>query len=615
MRLIRKSIWGLYLVIFLTAFITIWTGIIPRWGAWYSDHLVYRWQTGNMLEGQVAMSMSPFGMDWDLAWGNGSVQQLFGLAVPLWRLPFEAIARAIGQPAFPDRIAFLLALAGVIYLVTRFHFLFSSKISSQLELPLCWYGLYPTILFPPFLALCSSRFLAYEEAEAYGFLASLLLLIWTAWLWFRPNSISFLCLALASGLMLFIRPTLGVYGAASMALASLSVWQKERNIKLICLAGGLFLAGIGLLCWSNTTRFGSPFEFGHALAVNGMSVMGYATRFENPYHAEPLISAAKELFALLFLTRSLVRVDGYGSDLFMWQSPTFRWRELYFSTYDLTMFLMLAVVYIWLARRAYCRLVRKEGFNNINILEVVSLWSVVATAPLVLFYLRFPFISSRYLLDFGPAFSAASWVFFLLALNWFGQRWPGKKWMKLWVVVMFFGWWGYETMTIKSMQVSRPWTWKQVADKMAIDKDRPQRKNIPLVYTNGVAFDEIGIRYNGMGWNPETGNTAACVVLFVENPDCLTLELAPADKTKISPSDYDRIQAKIGIEFLKRESIASTAEGATIKFYGPRRKQYQTGIQMASLAMMSPQELNRGDSKFRLLKVSWHRDVTTTNAP
>jgi hypothetical protein len=599
----------------LIVFFIIFTRLIPSWGTWYSSHLVYRWETERMLGGQVALSLDPSGMDWDLAWGNGSVQQMFGLAVPLWRLPLEAIAKAIGQPAFPDRFAFLLALAGVTYFVTRFHFLFSSKISNKLKLPWPGYGLMPTIQFPPFLALCSSRFLAYEEVEAYGFLVSLLLLTWTAWLWFRPNSISFLGLAMASGLIAFLRPTLGVYGAASLAMASLSVWQSERNIKLIFLAGCLFLAGSGLLCWSNAQRFGSPIEFGHSLAINGMPQMGYATRFENPYHTEPLISAAKELFALLFLTRSLVMVDSYGPNLFAGQSHTFRWRELYFTTYDLAMFLMIAVTYIWLARRAYYRLVRKEGFNNLSIPEVFALWSVFATVPLAYFYLRFPFISSRYLLDFAPAFSAASWVFFLLALNWFGNCWPRNKWMKLWVVVILFGWWGYETMTIEPTLGSRPLRWKQVAHRMVMDEDRPQNTKLPLVYTNGFSIDSIGIRFNGMGWNQKTGNTAACVVLFVENPECLTLDLAAADKAGMSASDYDRIQAKIGLEILKRKSITSTAEEATVKFYGPRKKQYQSGIQIASLAMMSPQELNRGDSKFRLLKVSWHRDVTFTNAP
>ena len=45
------------------------------------------------------------------------MQQVWGLGVPCWRLPFEALAKLFGQPAFPDRLAFAAAWALMIYLV------------------------------------------------------------------------------------------------------------------------------------------------------------------------------------------------------------------------------------------------------------------------------------------------------------------------------------------------------------------------------------------------------------------------------------------------------------------------------------------------------------------
>src|SRR6185503_11339004 len=88
-------------------------GLIPAAGTWYSSHLNFRRQTQAMLEGRTAISNRPSDMFWDAAWSNGSVQQVWGLGVPLWRLLFETLARSLGQTGFPDRLAFALALFSV----------------------------------------------------------------------------------------------------------------------------------------------------------------------------------------------------------------------------------------------------------------------------------------------------------------------------------------------------------------------------------------------------------------------------------------------------------------------------------------------------------------------
>lgn len=257
-----KRTGAVYITIVLTLFVVVWSDLIPKWGRWYSSHLVYRWETERLLQGHLSLSQSPADMDWDLAWGKGGVQEVWGLAVPIWRLPFEALAKLIGQPAFPDRLAFIFAFAGVAYIFVRFQQLLSSQLLVQTDPLWIQLGLIPTILFPPFLTLCSSRFIVYEEAEAYGFLVCLLLMVWTGWLWFRPKNSSFFCLSFVSGLVPFFRPTLGVYGAASLILANLIFIKRGCRLKSLCVANGLFLFGIALLLLSNLLRFGSCLEFG-----------------------------------------------------------------------------------------------------------------------------------------------------------------------------------------------------------------------------------------------------------------------------------------------------------------------------------------------------------------
>src|SRR5215472_3065324 len=77
------------------------TGLIPNFEAQYSNSLPYRWQTEALLHGRLALSEEVSRLDWDHAYGrSGDVQQIWGLAVPIWRLPFEALAKLAGLSAF-----------------------------------------------------------------------------------------------------------------------------------------------------------------------------------------------------------------------------------------------------------------------------------------------------------------------------------------------------------------------------------------------------------------------------------------------------------------------------------------------------------------------------------
>jgi len=603
---IKNNKWSICLAICFSIFVLFLTHLIPEWGRWYSDHLPHRWQMESLLHGHLGLTSSPAGMDWDLAWGDGMVQQVWGLGIPFWQLPLELAARIVHQPAFPDRIAFLLSMIGALYITIRFHFLFSFEIASTLSPSFSLLGIYLTILFPPFVALCSSRFLVYEQVMAYGFLFGMLLMIWTAWLWLRPTLKGFYGLALVSGLIMFVRPTFIVYGFVSFMLGCAAICKAGRRIGACLLGAILFSFGIGLLLWLNKLRFGYPLEFGYSLNLNELSAMVYAQRFGNPYDQTSLIQAAKELFGLLFLTRSVTFKSVYGTGLFPLQSNGFRWRELYFSTYDLSVFFMVIVVLSWVSWRLAGLCKRRLIVNNFGCLEIVAVWSAMAMVPLLAFYLKFAFVSSRYLLDFGPAFAGACWVFFglLFRLAESSAR-SGARFKRL-LLILLFGWFGYEVVSTKVTGGS-PLTKDELLVQMGEDASSSIKPvSIPSAYTNGFEFDDSGIGLNGTGWNTATGHTKACVVVYVQNPDCLILDLTSTNESVISVAQCENIKAKMGLEPLHRKSIGYMPSGVRITFDGPTTKRYQTGIQQASIAMVSPGKLDNGESQFRLLRISWH---------
>lgn len=602
----RKRISAACLSLFCSVGTIFLTGLIPGWGLWYSDHLSYRWQVERLLHGHLGMAPDPSGMAWDLAWGDGAVQQVWGLGIPFWRLPFEVLATTIGQPAFPDRLEFFIALAGVAYVICRFHFCLSSDICRGPHPYYNWLGLCPTILFPPFIALCSSRFLVYEEAVAYAFLMGLLLMTWTAWLWLRPTLKRFYGLALVSGLIMLIRPTFGAYAVASFVLGCIAVWRSSRRVNPLILGAVLFSFGIGLLLAFNRLRFGSCLEFGYSLNVNEISPMVYAQRFGNPYHDVAIGTAAKELFGMLFLTSSFSPPPDYGFDLFPLQSHTFRWREVYFSTYDVTIFAMLIIALGWLTWRLAYRCKQRRFFDDLNCLEVVAMWSAMAMVPLTAFYLKFPFLSSRYLLDFGPAFSAALWVFFGLLLRLAASYKESGLWLEALVCGLLLVWTGSGIASNRVKEEGHPIDQRELIARMQADEGQPMHKPIPLCYTNGFGFNELGIPYNGVGWDSNIANTEACVIVYVQNPECLVLDVTSTNTAPAPISAFNCIRAKIGTEFLQRMSIEPSLSGVRITFSGPKAKRYQTGIQQAAIAMVAPDELTDNGSGFCLLKVGWH---------
>jgi len=117
-------------------------------------------------------------------------------------------------------------------------------------------------------------------------------------------------LGLATGLAGFVRPTLVAYGIAGIIIAFVytaklrwPIGKRLSGLILFCVAGGL-------LSLTNLYRFGSPFEFGHRLNLNGIDVMRFVTRFQDPFRSSSALSAAIELISSLFLAGN--NFNGYS---------------------------------------------------------------------------------------------------------------------------------------------------------------------------------------------------------------------------------------------------------------------------------------------------------------
>jgi len=601
---------GLFYLLLITLAWFLWfCKVVPKWGWWYSEDFVYQKQVERLLEGHLSLSASPAGMALNYAWGPAGVQQVWGLGVPVWRLPFEWAGKKACLQHFPDRLSFVFFMLISFYGIFQLGEYFSK--SKVIIPPIGISGVgFVFCLSPPFLALCLTRFTVYEEVAAYGFLFCCLLLSFTiqAISVSRCQLIVCLTACFLAGMVGFIRPTLLAYGLASVIILCFFVKRKKgRRQQLITISGIgiLFAIGVSLLFYTNFIRFGAPLEFGHSLNINGAAENVYASRFDYPFRSEPVFSSLRELGGALFF-KPLISIvsNDFGSNFFWGQSSTFRWRNFYFSTYDLSFFIMTFLAWGWLISKLVRQLMHRERTGKIDLLDIVAAWSLLSGVFLAFFYMRFPFISSRYLLDFAPSLSAAVFVFWCLFFRWV-KKISGKGVLSSSVTILALViWWGCEVNAINSGSGHNAIDYSEAQKRRQRQESLKNSEiHLPDFYTADYNFQNSGIPLNGNGWE-KTGDTMSSVCLFVENPQNLILELSFKDAEFFRYTDYDCIQAKIGLDSLKRRSIKQTENGAKIVFETPAR-QYQRGIQLVFIGMIPPNEMKEGKSDFRLQRVDW----------
>jgi hypothetical protein len=594
-RVLAPVGWGLCSLT-LGLSICVATGLIPKWGQWYSVNMAYRRQTESLLNGVLALDRDPRKLAYDMAWAEGGVQQVWGLGVPSWRLPFEFLAKLIGQAGFPDR----LALAGAITLVIYILFNLAAPLSKPERLA----GTLLLILFPPFLTLCQTRFDVYEEAQTYMYLTGIALFAATLGFVRQPTFRRYAVLGLLSGLAAFVRPTLLCYGLASIFLAWLLTrresWPRVRQ----WVGPVVFGLGCGLLFLTNYLRFGSGLEFGHRLNMNVFVPMMYATRFDNPVAAGPIVPRITELFSYLFLARTEMHCcNGYLSGIVPGQAPVIRWRDIYFSTYDLSFLAMIMVA--WLTSFLLWWRARAGSFQVWADIAMIGVWSSLAAAPLVLVYLYYPVMSSRSMMDFAPAFAVAIWILIQLGgqlgrgsyLSGQALRYP--PYLTYVLALTLGGWWVYQVSTARIFAK----TGGGVVQAPSRRASAPS-SNLPLdlgEYSSGT--DKIGsqIPFNGYGWDPPTGRTGAMVIFFLHDAEGVELELKPVDGVSLDQGDWNQVRVRIGLELLILESSSDSTGGRRLMFWRPSIHDHPR-IEVAFIALTRPED-SLGASKFYLKHV------------
>ena len=587
--------------------VSVATGLIPKYGQWYSINSAYRRQTEAMLHGSFALSHDPRRLGYDMAWAKGGVQQVWGLGVPTWRLPYEALAKLFGYDAFPDRLALIAAIALLAYGLVRLSVLPSPSESFWDNIkrrPEALAGILLLVLFPPFLALCRTNFDVYEEAEAYAYLMGIGLFGLTLQFIRRPTLSRLLPLALVSGLAPFVRPTLFCYGLFAVAVALALTWRRGWPLARSSTGAAVFCLGLALLFLTNAQRFGSGFEFGHTLNVNVFLPMMYATRFTNPTYSAPISDRAAELFSYLFLVREhIVCCDGYAVRSIPWQASVVRWRDVYFSTYDLTFLALLLPT--WLASFFLCWQ-RKIFSEQVNEAAIMAVWALLSSIPLALLFLNYPVMSSRYMMDFAPGFAVTIWAGFQLSCSLIRARAPTHIYLVSLPIVFLAMWWTYQVSTTIIFPhtgggtVSQPKIPKEY-DNAALPADLSS-------YTWPMDRD-YGIPFNGYGWDRDNGRTGSLVVLYLRGAERIELELSPVQGSHLKQSDWDQIRVKVGLEELRRESSQATPEGQKLTFTRLSKIPDQSQIEIAFIALTNAKNSAQA-SAFKLQRVRCQDDAS-----
>jgi hypothetical protein len=583
------------------------TGLIVDWGLWYSPSTPYRKQTDALLSGKLALSSSPADIEFDMAWAEYGVHQVWGLGVPCWRLPFELLARLVGQPAFPDRLALATALAVSAYFVLRCLTvpIGVSNVGEWLRTLM----LHPAraalafilLSFPPVLTMCRGSFMVYEEAVIYGYFYSMGLLAGAITFAQRPTLHAYLLLSLLAGLLGFVRPTTASYGVATLAVAWSCTRIEKWNWWKSLLGPGIFALGGALLFWSNLCRFGSGFEFGHRLNLTSIDLM-YLSRFDAPFHEVSLWSALRELCGSLFFVNFLNGFAFYKKGVVAWQSDTPRWRSFYATTFDASYLIVVVACWFWAARRLLVRRWKADRVRDVVVL-IPAAWSLVSVLQLTGFYLYFCAMSSRYVMDFAPALGAGI-VGCVLAIDHrpIRSHWLTKCQSAV-LVVLLAAWWAYEVSKSRSLFPPTPVSTQQ--DILpAMDDDALELQPAPDHYVAAInPAIETGMPYNGLGWEHPGGEARPVIILFINNPGRLLLEVSAISVESPSERQYESIRVNVGLEPLRLESIYNTDRGRALSFAAPQRAAYRTGILPVFVAFGPPGDFFRNRSSFRLLSV------------
>ncbi len=569
------------------------------WSKLYSVWSHHRWQANALLEGDLCIGKSIAQISHDNAWYNGQVNHVWGLGVGLWQMLHEAIWRLIGNQCFPDRIAMWIAFTWLaVYVMHTGYKLAELSQSPPKAIGFIWLILCCRSLW----TLNYGTRLVYEETSLYATVASLAILCATVRTLLFNNRADFWACCILSAFIGLIRPTHAIYGLAGVLVCSLIVFLKRKTLATIFWGNTIFAGGLIFLGYTNLLRFGHIGEFGHSLTVTP-SLIVYTTRFDNPMQDSSAIEAFKELLGALFFTGDLESPLELSEteSVAPWQAPFTRWRDFYMSTFDPSWLLLSLIgatqLVVEIHRICSFRLLSTTYLSKPEsaIKWGLGLWGLVSTIGLGIFYLRHPNFCSRYLLDFAPGFLA--WII----LGWF--MWPAHR-MKLGASILAL-WLGFQ---VSSIQVTHlPLT---LLSRDALSDNPPIAVGKMLSsydgnYSKTQLPQDTRIAYNGHGWRAHLGIAEHILILAVDKPEYIELEVSPRHAVGDTAPREDRYRAMINARFLPDPTVTRDGDRLRVRFPVTPEIRKRAGDELVFLWFGRDYSPTERDSTRTLHSVRW----------
>ncbi len=520
-------------------------------------------QTESLLRGNLSLTNDPTALFNDWAWNGAWAHQVWGLGVPLLRLPFEAAARVFGADAFPDRIVLLLIIAAAAAAVFRISWILAPS-DSNYRIMLAFLLSSSILLDPLIFGIVQTRMKVYEEAALC--LASLNYVLWALILRAvekSPRRLSPLIGAMA-GFLVWIRPTGLFYGLSGIALLYLVRRKTEERIKLGTFWAGYLPVVSGCL-YLNYLRFGSPLEFGHSINLT-LPDNALALRFGTAFSAVPLSQAIGELSQALFTCNPFVTKGFFHHNPCGTELPSFRFREYYFTSYSVieqsTVIagLILACALV-LSRSLRPRTGAPGGFS--------LLWGISTLLLLGGFYLYSRSLASRYFLDLTPAIGMITAGVFAIGLQ--SSRPP---WIRRAVLLLMCLLIGCRINEIEAIRVADGYGPSALADhdsamapkygprrELVVPPELPRKITCP-----GAPLNTGSAEPSGWAYRDSCALSALTSFLLPASP-CLELSLLiePGARPLFSSSE---IRVKRGREKLLRFSSRSSGHKMILNYCG-----------------------------------------------
>jgi hypothetical protein len=567
----------------------------------YGASPYHRFQAAALLDGSFSLARSIDAIDFDTAWYNGGVQQVWGLGVPIWLVPFETVGRLVGAEPFPDRIPMGIAL----FLFAFYAGMTAVRLMRFGASPVTSFGVGCLPLFaPPLLTLIvDGPQTVYEDASVYALIVSSSILLAAVRVSLFSAVCDFWICCTLGALAPLVRPTHGIYGLLGVTICGCVLIARKTAGRHVVGGVALFLAGAAFLMISNRARFGSSLEFGHRLTSTTWEGI-LTSRFVNPIEHASAWAAAKELFGATFFSLGDIRgKPDFGGGLFPGQTPFFRWRNWYVTTFDPSLLVILCMG-LWCAGGSSIKSWRHEGGNK-GVLRAhggaltlgLLIWAVVSWAVIFKFLMYYSGLCARYLYDFWPGFLAlalAAWIYFAAKV-------PRIAAMAL------VTWLGCELLRSDCrLPAELTLAREQVPIELASTPDtllsgfhgRYDADHHPL----GVLPRRIADF-----WDKETGRARPVAMVPVDRPAFVELVVDRRIHDPRDPGRADSYRARIGVDELRLVSVVPVPESTRlrVRFEVPAGVQQRAGVELLFLCFVSLGDREDLFSERVIHSISW----------